>query len=178
MSAEISQRELRNDSGRIMRALIEGETFIVTRNGEPIGELTPLRRHRFVRAEAAIELFRNAPAVDYERLRRDLDDITVGMVSPDGRQGMIEHAAQFAEAGIPFIFDPGQGMPMFGTRTYSLHVPGAPTYGPWGKNGLVGNDEFVCTQIGQVGTQCLQGLCVRLVGLPAAPKDGVEDQPQ
>ena len=38
---------------------------------------------------------------------------TIGMVSPDGRQGMIEHAAQFAEAGIPFIFDPGQGMPMF-----------------------------------------------------------------
>jgi adenosine kinase len=35
------------------------------------------------------------------------------MVSPDGRQGMIEHAEQFAEAGIPFIFDPGQGMPMF-----------------------------------------------------------------
>ena len=48
---EISQRELRNDSGRIMRALIEGETFIITRNGQPIGELGPLRRHRFVRAE-------------------------------------------------------------------------------------------------------------------------------
>ena len=40
-------------------------------------------------------------------------DITIGMVSPDGRQGMIEHAAQFADAGIPFIFDPGQGLPMF-----------------------------------------------------------------
>jgi adenosine kinase len=39
--------------------------------------------------------------------------ITVGMVSPDGRQGMLEHAAQFAEANIPFIFDPGQGLPMF-----------------------------------------------------------------
>ncbi len=38
---------------------------------------------------------------------------TLGMVSPDGRQGMIEHASQFAEAGVPFIFDPGQGMPMF-----------------------------------------------------------------
>ena len=34
-------------------------------------------------------------------------------MSPDGRQGMIEHAEQFAAAGIPFIFDPGQGMPMF-----------------------------------------------------------------
>lgn len=41
------------------------------------------------------------------------DDIKLGIVSPDGRQGMIEHARQFAEAGIPFIFDPGQGLPMF-----------------------------------------------------------------
>jgi len=39
--------------------------------------------------------------------------VSIGIVSPDGRQGMIEHAAQFAEAGIPFVFDPGQGMPMF-----------------------------------------------------------------
>lgn len=38
---------------------------------------------------------------------------TLGLVSPDGRQGMIDHARQFAEAGVPFIFDPGQGMPMF-----------------------------------------------------------------
>ncbi len=39
--------------------------------------------------------------------------ITLGIISPDGRDGMIEHASQFADAGIPFIFDPGQGMPMF-----------------------------------------------------------------
>jgi len=39
--------------------------------------------------------------------------ITLGMVSPDGRQGMIDHARQFADAGIPFVFDPGQGLPMF-----------------------------------------------------------------
>lgn len=39
-----------------------------------------------------------------------------GMVSPDGRQAMIEHAEQFAAAGIPFIFDPGQGLPMFGAQ--------------------------------------------------------------
>jgi adenosine kinase len=43
----------------------------------------------------------------------DAKDVTIGMVSPDGRTGMVEHAAQFANAGIPFIFDPGQGMPMF-----------------------------------------------------------------
>ncbi|PHS73194.1 MAG: carbohydrate kinase family protein [Cycloclasticus sp.] len=39
--------------------------------------------------------------------------IIIGIVSPDGKAGMIEHAEQFVEAGIPFIFDPGQGMPMF-----------------------------------------------------------------
>lgn len=43
----------------------------------------------------------------------EADGVTLGMVSPDGMQGMIQHAEQFAEAGIPFIFDPGQGMPMF-----------------------------------------------------------------
>jgi adenosine kinase len=39
--------------------------------------------------------------------------IKLGIVSPDGKDGMIQHADQFVEAGIPFIFDPGQGMPMF-----------------------------------------------------------------
>ncbi len=65
-----------------MRALIEGETFIVTRNGEPIGELTPLRRHRFVRSEAAIELFRTAQPVDFDRLRRDLDRVADQTITP------------------------------------------------------------------------------------------------
>jgi adenosine kinase len=44
----------------------------------------------------------------------DAKGVTIGIVSPDGRDGMIEHARQFQEANIPFIFDPGQGMPMFG----------------------------------------------------------------
>lgn len=43
----------------------------------------------------------------------DAQTIQLGIVSPDGREGMIEHAKQFALAGIPFIFDPGQGLPMF-----------------------------------------------------------------
>jgi adenosine kinase len=41
------------------------------------------------------------------------DGVAIGMVSPDGREGMIQHATEFAEAGIPFFFDPGQGLPMF-----------------------------------------------------------------
>ncbi|MFA6970061.1 MAG: carbohydrate kinase family protein [Gallionella sp.] len=43
----------------------------------------------------------------------DASGVTLGIVSPDGRTGMIEHAEQFVEAGVPFVFDPGQGMPMF-----------------------------------------------------------------
>jgi len=39
--------------------------------------------------------------------------VKIGIVSPDGKDGMVQHARQFAAAGIPFIFDPGQGMPMF-----------------------------------------------------------------
>ncbi len=41
------------------------------------------------------------------------DDVKLGIVSPDGRQAMLEHAEGFKTAGIPFIFDPGQGLPMF-----------------------------------------------------------------
>ncbi|HNI82244.1 MAG TPA: carbohydrate kinase family protein [Rhodocyclaceae bacterium] len=43
----------------------------------------------------------------------DARDVRLGIVAPDGRDGMLEHCRQFAEAGIPFIFDPGQGLPMF-----------------------------------------------------------------
>jgi len=54
-------------------------------------------------------------AMDASHLNRitDAEGISIGIVSPDGRQGMLEHAAQFVDAGIPFIFDPGQGLPMF-----------------------------------------------------------------
>jgi adenosine kinase len=44
----------------------------------------------------------------------DAKGVAIGIVAPDGRDGMIQHAEQFAAAGIPFIFDPGQGLPMFG----------------------------------------------------------------
>ena len=43
----------------------------------------------------------------------DAKGVTIGIVSPDGRDGMLQHAMQFAASKIPFIFDPGQGMPMF-----------------------------------------------------------------
>ncbi len=43
----------------------------------------------------------------------DNKEISIGIVAPDGKEGMLLHAAEFAELKIPFIFDPGQGMPMF-----------------------------------------------------------------
>jgi len=54
-----------------------------------------------------------AMSFSHENHVADALDVSLGIVSPDGRDGMIQHAKEFREAGIPFIFDPGQGMPMF-----------------------------------------------------------------
>ena len=54
-----------------------------------------------------------AMSLSHENNVADAEGVSIGIVSPDGRDGMIEHAQQFAEANIPFIFDPGQGLPMF-----------------------------------------------------------------
>ncbi len=73
MARELTQRELRNESGKIMRALDRGESFIVTRNGVPVGQLTPIRRPRFVPTEVLIAAFRGAPRVDFKKFREDID---------------------------------------------------------------------------------------------------------
>jgi adenosine kinase len=54
-------------------------------------------------------------AMSHAHLNRVPDDgsVTLGVVAPDGRDAMLQHAEQFAAAGIPFLFDPGQGLPMF-----------------------------------------------------------------
>jgi adenosine kinase len=52
----------------------------------------------------------------------DARDIAIGIVSPAGREGMVQHAAQFAAAGIPFIFDPGQQLPMFSAAELARFV--------------------------------------------------------
>ena len=44
---------------------------------------------------------------------KDAREVTLAIVSPDGRDGMLQHSRELNEAGIPFLFDPGQGMPMF-----------------------------------------------------------------
>jgi prevent-host-death family protein len=73
MGRRITQRELRNESGEIMRALDRGESFVVTRNGVPVGELTPLRERQFVAAEAAAAVFAGAPVIDFDHFRVDVD---------------------------------------------------------------------------------------------------------
>lgn len=70
---EISQRELRNDSGAILRAVEDGQTFVVTRNGTPIAELHPLRRKPFVPSADLVALFRGDPVVRQAEFFRDLD---------------------------------------------------------------------------------------------------------
>ncbi len=75
MPREITQRELRNQSGEIMRALDRGESFVVTRNGVPVGELMPLRRQRFVAAETAMGVFAGAPAIDSGKFRTDMSRV-------------------------------------------------------------------------------------------------------
>lgn len=84
MAKQITQRELRNSSGDIMRQLDHGESFVVTRNGIPVGELSPLRRNRFISAEAAVAAFRGAPQVRFDQLRSDLDRVASQEIVPRG----------------------------------------------------------------------------------------------
>lgn len=84
MPRAITQRELRNQSGEIMRALDRGESFVVTRNGVPVGELVPLRRRRFVGVDSVLAAFVGAPPVSPERFRTDLDSILDQDPAPRG----------------------------------------------------------------------------------------------
>jgi antitoxin (DNA-binding transcriptional repressor) of toxin-antitoxin stability system len=74
VSTVISQRDLRNNSGEIMRALDRGEEFIVTRSGIPVGELRPIRR-RFVGRAAVAAAMAGAPPIDARRFLDDVDAI-------------------------------------------------------------------------------------------------------
>ncbi|SCL68817.1 prevent-host-death family protein [Micromonospora citrea] len=70
---EITQRELRNESGAIMRNVERGESFVITRNGTPIGKLIPLRRRTFVPRAEVLAAFATAPVLDAEAFRADID---------------------------------------------------------------------------------------------------------
>lgn len=84
MSRRITQRELRNDSGRIMRALDKGKAFIVTRNGVPVGELIPLRQRVYVPTEAVLAAFAGAPRLAFKRFRKDVDTLIDQDPTPRG----------------------------------------------------------------------------------------------
>ncbi|AYH45308.1 carbohydrate kinase family protein [Azoarcus sp. DN11] len=68
-------------------------------------------------------------AMNQSHLNRvqDAAGVKLGIVSPDGRDGMLNHATQFAAAGVPFVFDPGQGMPLFSGEEL-LHCLNLATY--------------------------------------------------
>jgi prevent-host-death family protein len=75
MVRTIAQRELRNDNARVIEAVATGETFVVTRNGEPVAELRPIRasRRSFVSRDEVAALAAAAVRIDHRRFRADLD---------------------------------------------------------------------------------------------------------
>mgnify|MGYP000898439651 CR=1 FL=1 len=89
-------------------------------------------------------------------------DIRLGIISPDGRDAMLEHAEQFHAAGIPFVFDPGQGLPMFDGKELAHFVELA----TW----VTVNDyegRMLCDRMGvdlAALSQRVQGLVVTLAG--------------
>jgi antitoxin (DNA-binding transcriptional repressor) of toxin-antitoxin stability system len=71
----ISQRELRNDSAKIIRELQGGTTFVLTNNGEPVGEIRPLHGpQRFVRKEVLVASIGDWKPIDVEEFMRDVDE--------------------------------------------------------------------------------------------------------
>lgn len=84
MSQRITQRELRNDSGRVMRDLDRGKSFVVTRNGVPVGELIPLRGRTFVPADLVLARFARVAPMGYRRFRKDVDALIDQDPTPRG----------------------------------------------------------------------------------------------
>lgn len=75
MTREVNQRELRNDSGKILQAAERGESFVITRNGTPVARLLPFERENvFVAREELKRTSANLPRIDFQRLRDDFDD--------------------------------------------------------------------------------------------------------
>ena len=73
----ITQRQLRNDAGAILREVQEGEHLTVTRNGTPVAELRPVAARRFVPRAVIKAAIAIAPRIDAARFRADLDALVV-----------------------------------------------------------------------------------------------------
>ncbi|MFI6901027.1 hypothetical protein ACIBKY_07195 [Nonomuraea sp. NPDC050394] len=72
---EVSVRQFVNDSGSVTRGLREGKRYILTINGEPLAEVKPIRRRRFVPTAEAQATFAAAPAIDWADVRAEWDDV-------------------------------------------------------------------------------------------------------
>jgi adenosine kinase len=118
-------------------------------------------------------------AMSFAHLNRvaDAPAAKLGIVSPDGRQGMVEHCRDFAAAGIPYVFDPGQGLPMFSGEDLVALMQGAAA--------LTVNDyeaRVVEQKTGRSTTQIAQGLGAVIVtrgaeGCSVYTRDGRIDVP-
>ena len=77
MAKTIAQRELRNENAKVMDAVAAGETFVVTRNGEPVAELRPLRtgRRTFIARADVAALAATNVRIDRDQFRADLDAV-------------------------------------------------------------------------------------------------------
>jgi prevent-host-death family protein len=75
MAKTIAQRELRNQNAKVIEAVTAGETFIVTRNGEPVAELRPIRagRRTFIARDEVAALAAAGVRIDHRQFRADLD---------------------------------------------------------------------------------------------------------
>ncbi len=116
----------------------------------------------------------------------DADGVTIGIVSPDGRQGMIDHAEQFVEAGIPFVFDPGQAMPLFNRDDFRLFVEQATWVcvndyesqllqdrTGWSPHDIAGKVEALIVTRGGKGSYIYHD--DRRIDIPAAPVTAIVD---
>jgi prevent-host-death family protein len=75
MARTIAQRDLRNENAKVIDAVTAGETFVVTRNGEPVAELRPIRagRRTFITRDEVASLAGATVRIDHRRFRADLD---------------------------------------------------------------------------------------------------------
>jgi prevent-host-death family protein len=75
VSKTIPQRELRNDNAKVIDAVVAGQTFVVTRNGEPVAELRPVRaaRRTFIARDQLVRMATADIRIDHRRFRDDLD---------------------------------------------------------------------------------------------------------
>ena len=91
------EQDIRLDHVKVLEELFTPQAFITTDHDN--NQITAFHPGAMMRS--------------YENHVRDVPGVTIGIVSPDGYEGMIQNAREFAECGIPFIFDPGQAMPLF-----------------------------------------------------------------